>query len=331
MTIIDREWLTAMPKAENHVHLEGCLTASVVDRAAQRSGILAPTGIPTSLDELLHILDMSCRLMTDAADLTDLAYEKARAATAEGISYTDLIVNPNHWPAWQGRLPEMLMAFDAGFAKAASEGLSPTGLSFSIGRWQSADEGDEVVDALLGTSSTFVVGVAMDGNESAEGAGCERFAPAINRARAAGLRVHIHTGESGGADAMWRSLEHLDPDRIDHGIRSITDPELVAVLAEKQIPLAICPSSNVLLGFAPSLGEHPIVPLRNAGVMVTVNTDDPLLLGTDLVNEYSICAEAFGWGEAELLDLAGASITASSASDEAKTSMRAALAAHGTS
>ena len=311
--LIDREWVTSLPKAENHVHLEGCLDGAVLAAAASRAGVEVPTGVATNLDELLRVLDVNCRLATEPSDLFDLAVAKAEAADAQGVVYTDLIVNPAHWPTWRDRLDEMLAALDAGLAHAERAGSAPTALSLSIGRNQDERYAAAVVDALIASPSRRVVGVSIDGNESAPGAGCERFVPAINRAREAGLRIHVHTGESGGADHMWRNLDHLAPDRIDHGIAAIGDAALVERLVELQVPLAMCPTSNLTLGVVDSLAAHPIAVLRAAGVAVTVNTDDPLLFGTDLVNEYLLVAEAFGWTGADLVELAAASIRASSA------------------
>lgn len=324
----DRDWIIGLPKAENHVHLEGCLDAEIVARAAARAGVAVPTDPIRSLDELLHLLDVTCRLMTDADDLTELAAAKAAAGDAVGVSYTDLIVNPAHWPPWAGRIPEMIEALDAGFERAEAAGSSPTGLSLSIGRHQTAEEADEVADALIGARSRRIVGVSVDGNESAPGAGCERFAPAIERIRSAGLRVHVHTGESGGPDRMRCSIDHLEPDRIDHGIRSIDDPALVARLAETGTPLAMCPTSNLTLGFVDDLVDHPIAPLRAAGVAVTVNTDDPLLLDTDLANEYVRCVDAFGWTTDDLRSLAAASVRASTAPDERQAELIAEIRAY---
>ena len=327
-SMITRDWIIGLPKAENHVHLEGCLDPAIVSRAAERAGVDVPTDPIRNLDELLHLLDVTCRLMTEADDLTELAAAKALAGDAVGASYTDLIVNPAHWPAWAGRIPEMIEALDAGFARAEAAGSNPTGLSLSIGRHQSAEEAEVVADALIGATTHRIVGVSVDGNESAPGAGCERFAPAIDRIRMAGLRVHVHTGESGGPDRMRLSIDHLEPDRIDHGIRSIDEPVLVAELAETGTPLAMCPTSNLTLGVVASLADHPIVPLRAAGVTVTVNTDDPLLLDTDLANEYVRCVEAFGWDTDDLRSLAAASVRASTAPDERQAELIAEIRAY---
>ncbi|MEM9891845.1 MAG: adenosine deaminase [Actinomycetota bacterium] len=315
MTITDT-WLAELPKAENHVHLEGCLDPDIVASAARRAGVETPPTASRTLDELLHILDITCRLMTTAEDLADLAEAKSLAADRVGAVYTDLILNPSHWPAWTGRLPELVAAVDAGLARAEDAGSAQTGLSLSIGRHQSAEEAEALVDAVIGADTHRVVGISIDGNEAAPGAGCERFAPAVGRIRRAGLRVHVHTGESGGPQHMRRSIDHLGPDRIDHGIRSVNDPDLVAELAASGTPLAVCPTSNVTLGVVDDIVWHPIRALREAGVMVTINTDDPLLFQTDLVAEYRLCADAFGWTPDDLRQLAADSVRASSAPAE---------------
>ena len=152
-----------------------------------------------------------------------------------------------------------------------------------------------------------------DGNESAPGAGVERFAPAIERVREHGGHVAVHAGESGDAVRMRRSLGHLRPDRVDHGIRAVEDDALVADLAQRGTPLAVCLTSNVTLGVVSGLDDHPVRRLLAAGVVVTLNTDDPELFGTSLVDEYALAATHFGWTTDELGALARASIMASTA------------------
>ncbi|MEM9564089.1 MAG: adenosine deaminase [Actinomycetota bacterium] len=325
---IDRDWVIALPKAENHVHLEGCLDPDVVARAAGRAGVAVPSGPVSTLDELLHQLDVTCRLMTEPEDLTALAVAKSKAGDAVGAAYTDLILNPAHWPGWTNRLPELIEAIDTGLVMAEAEGSAPIGLSLSIGRHQSAADANRVADAIVGAGTHRVVGVSVDGNESADGAGCARFERAVNRVREVGLRVNVHTGESGGPEHMRRSIRHLRPHRIDHGIRSVEEPELVAELAASGVPLAICPTSNLTLGVVPSIDAHPIRPLREAGVVVTINTDDPLFFDTDLAVEYLRCAEAFDWGADDLRQLAAASVTTSSAPDGLRAELLDAIVAH---
>lgn len=104
----------------------------------------------------------------------------------------------------------------------------------------------------------------------------------------------MHVGESSGPEGVWDAVELLGADRIDHGVRAIHDPALVQMLADRQIPLGVCPTSNLVLGVYPSIAEHPIERLRKAGVRVSLNTDDPALLGASLVGEYGLAGRRLG-------------------------------------
>ncbi|MBX9832306.1 MAG: adenosine deaminase, partial [Burkholderiaceae bacterium] len=124
--------------------------------------------------------------------------------------------------------------------------------------------------------------------------------------------------ESSGPEGVWDAVDLLGADRIDHGVRAIEDPALVQMLAERQIPLGVCPTSNLVLGVYPSIDAHPIERLRQAGVRVSVNTDDPALLGASLVGEYAMCRHTFGWTDAVTAEVARTSIEASFANADLK-------------
>ena len=153
-----------------------------------------------------------------------------------------------------------------------------------------------------------------------------RFAEAFRRAGHAGLRRTVHAGESSGPQGVWDAVELLGADRIDHGVRAIEDASLVAMLAERQIPSGICPTSNLVLGVYSSIEQHPVERLRAAGVRVSINTDDPELLGTSLVGEYSLCRQAFAWSDAVTQAVARTSIEASFAGSDTKADLLKALA-----
>jgi adenosine deaminase len=171
-----------------------------------------------------------------------------------------------------------------------------------------------------------VVALSVDGNEAVAGRTGPRFAEAFRRAGEAGLRRTVHAGESSGPEGVRDAIELLGADRIDHGVRAIEDPTLIAWLAEKRIPLGICPTSNLALGVYRSIQEHPIERLRRAGVPVSVNTDDPALLGASLEGEYALCRTAFGWSDDIVRAVAGTSIEASFANADVKARLTAALA-----
>ncbi len=328
-TTIER--LRTLPKAEVHAHLEGCFEPAVLEQWARQAGVPMPRPREQLLQfdglaDFLHFLDWACGLASTRERLAELSYGFSKRLAAGGAGYADVIVNPTHWTAWQGRLREMVDAIDAGFSAAEQDGLPPVGLCVSLLRTQSAQAAAELVDALVALRHPRVVALSIDGNEAAAGRTGPRFAEAFRRAGAAGLKRTVHAGESSGPEGVRDAIELLGADRIDHGVRAIEDPELVALLADQQIPLGICPTSNLKLGVYPAIDEHPIDRLRRCGVAVSINTDDPVLLGASLVGEYALCRDAFGWGDEELRVLARTSITASFADAGIKDRLLQALA-----
>lgn len=308
-------WVAALPKAEVHCHLEGCTPPELLVGAARRRGVdlaAGPSPPVRDLPGLLAYLDWSCRLIDRPEELTAIAYALAGRAAATGTRHVDVICNPTHWPSWQGRLDAMVDALDRGFAQAETEGLATSGLCLSVGRTQSAAEALALVDWMLASAHPRLVALSIDGDE-ADGAAShtERFEPAFARAAAGGLHRCAHAGESSGPQGVRDALDRLGAERIDHGVRCAEDPALVDELAERRVPLDVCPSSNVVLGVVGSMAEHPVERLRRAGVRFSLNTDDPLLYGVDLPGEYLACAGQFGWDRTVLAEVARTSIASS--------------------
>lgn len=323
--------LRALPKAEIHVHLEGCFEPSLLESWARQAGVPMPRPRErllqfAGLADFLQFLDWACGLASTRERLAQLAYGFSQRLAASGAGYADVIVNPTHWPAWHGRLADMVDAFDAGFKAAQQDGLPPVGLCISLLRTQTADQAIELVEALVALRHPRVVALSIDGNEAAAGRTGARFAQAFRRAGAAGLRRTVHAGESSGPEGVRDAIEQLGAERIDHGIRAIEDAQLVALLAERQIALGICPTSNLALGVVRSIAEHPVEVLRRAGVAVSINTDDPALLGASLEGEYALCSSTFGWSDETVRALARTSIDASFANADVKSQLRTALA-----
>ena len=308
-----RAWLLALPKAEVHLHLEGCLPPDLLAAAALRQGRSVPDRSRgfAGLSDFLSYLDRSCALLGDPADCATLAYRVAQRLADSGARYADVIVNPTHWASWSGRLEAFIAALDEGFTAAERDGLPRVGLCPSIERRQSREEADALVDELVAIAHPRVRGLSVDGNESAAGRTAERFAAAFAKAGEAGLGRTAHAGESSGPEGVRDAIDVLGVDRIDHGVRASEDSALVAELARRGTPLGICPTSNVTLGLYAELGQHPLDRLRRAGVRVSVNTDDPELLSTSLVEEHEACAARFAWTRADLIGLARTSIEAS--------------------
>jgi adenosine deaminase len=323
LNVIEVSRLKSLPKAEVHLHLEGCFEAETIARWAKAEGLTLPRSQDdlfkfSGLADFLDFLDLACGLASTTQRLVELSYGLSQRLGENGTGYADVIFNPTHWSAWQGRLGAMLGAMDAGFKEAEQDGLPSVGLCVSLLRTQSSDEAIELVDALRDLRHPRVMALSVDGNEATAGRTGPKFADAFRRAGDYGLRRTVHAGESSGPEGVWDAVNLLGADRIDHGVRAIEDAALVRMLADKQIPLGICPTSNLVLRVYPSMQEHPIERLRNAGVRISVNTDDPALLGTSLVREYGLCRQAFGWTDEVTKSVARTSIEASFASVEIK-------------
>jgi len=324
--------IRALPKAEVHVHLEGCFEAADIQRLAHEAGEALPRPLEklfdmTGLDlsAFLEILDWTCGLVRTPEQLARAAYAFAERETQSGVAYADVIVNPTHWSAWRDRLDRFVDALDAGFREAEADGLTPVGVCVSLLRQQSASEALELVERLLARRHPRVVALSIDGNEAAAGRTGPRFSDAFKRAADAGLHRTVHAGESSGPEGVRDALEYLYAERIDHGIRAIDDPSLVSELAARRVPLNVCPGSNVQLGLYPDRRSHPLDALRLAGLRVSINTDDPALMGTDLVSEYVASAEAYNWDMPIVREVARTSIEASFCDADVRRRLLAAL------
>jgi len=315
---ISAEYVRALPKAEVHVHLEGCFEPTDIQHLAAEAGAQLPRPVDSLFDmtgldlaAFLDLLDWSCSLVRTPEQLARAAYAFAERETRAGVGYADLIVNPTHWSAWRNRLDAFVDALDAGFHEAEADGLSPVGLCLSLLRQQTASEALELVDWLLERRHPRVVALSIDGNEAAAGRTGPRFAAAFKRAADAGLHRTVHAGESSGPEGVRDALDYLYAERIDHGIRAIDDPIVVAELAARRVPLNVCPGSNVKLGLYADRQSHPLDALRRAGVAVSINTDDPAFMGSDLVSEYTATARAYDWDVAIVRQVVRTSIEAS--------------------
>lgn len=307
--------LRALPKAEVHVHLEGCFEVDTLVELARSAGEPLPREPDrlfdfSGLDEFLDFLSWSCGLVSTTQAVADAAHDYARRASDGGAIAADVIVNPTHWGTWRDDLDGFVDALDTGFTEAEEDGLASVGLCLSVMRQQSAAEAAELVDWMIVARHPRIVALSVDGNERVTGPTGRRFARAFQRAGEAGFGRTVHAGESSGPSGVVDALHLLGADRIDHGVRAMESADVVAELVESGTPLGICPSSNVVLGLYDSIDHHPIEQLRQAGVAVSVNTDDPAFVGTDLVAEYRRCIDAFGWSDDDVAAVAATSLDA---------------------
>jgi len=307
------DFLRLLPKAEVHVHLEGCFSPSDLASLAEQHNEPLPRPVEqlfdfAGFDEFLEFLSWSCGLLRTVDDVAAAAYSYASRATASAVVIADIIVNPTHWASWRGDLAGLIGALDQGFSAAEVDGLASVGLCISILRMQTAAEAIQLVDELVVVGHPRVVALSIDANEALSGRTGSRFADAFQRASKSGLNRTVHAGESSGPEGIRDALDLLGADRLDHGVRAIEDPSLIAELVDRGIPLGICPSSNLTLGVFPSWQQHPLDALRLAGVRVSVNNDDPGFLAIDLAGEYERSAATYGSSDGTLRAVAATSL-----------------------
>ena len=228
-----------------------------------------------------------------------VAYDFAARASRDGILYAEVIVNPTHWQQWE--LGELIDALTDGFDRAEADGLAECHLLLSILRAQTGEEALALVEWMGKHRPRRVLGLSIDGDEARAGRTGPRFAPAYDRAGELGFGRTAHAGESSGAEGVRDALDLFHVDRIDHGVRAIDDPAIVQRLVDDSITLNVCISSN-LVHLYPDLVSHPFLALHDAGVPVTLNTDDPGYVRIDLTGEFLKAATVARWG---LADLAG--------------------------
>lgn len=322
--------LLAMPKVELHVHLEGCISAERIVALAADAGEPLPAAPERifevrTLSALLERLDWWCSLVRSPEAAALLAADAAARFSADGVVYAEVIVNPTHWRGIGRRA--LLDAVSAGFSEAAAAGGCDCRILVSLLRRQSAAEAADLVADLERHRPPRLVGLSVDGDEAAAGSTGRRFAPAYFAAGNLGLGLTAHAGESSGPEGVRSALDDLGVTRVDHGVRAAEDPTLLSRLAADGVTLDVCLSSNLVLLY-PDLDSHPIRRIVDAGVAVTVNTDDPAVLGTTLSTEMALAAGHCGWGLAGALKATSAAIEASFADGATAASLHDRLRAY---
>ena len=307
--------LRALPKVELHCHVEGTMRPRTVAELARKNGV----GLPAadirelyryrSLDEFLSVFWLVQSVLADRDDWARLGYESVLDGAAAGRVYAEVFVTPARHLAAGQTLAAVLEGLSAGLAAGDAETGCLTRVIVDMDRAYGAAAGSQLVTELIelrraGAPGTDrVIGIGMDSTE--RGVDPLSFAPAYRLAVSGGLRRTGHQGENSPASAVGLVVTALRAERVDHGLSLIDDPGLVRQFAEQRIPLTMCPTSNVVIANAcRSVGQHPLPALRQAGVLVTVNTDDPALTDLDLAREYAACAAAWNWSWDQMVDVA---------------------------
>ena len=304
-----------IPKVELHCHVEGTVRADTVVELARKARRVLPVDDPRdlyrydSLDSFLAVFWLVQEVLVEPADWARIAYESLVDAAASGLRYREMFFTPARHLAAGQDLGGIIDGLTEGIVAAEAETGVRCFLVADMDRAFGPAAGLEIVLALgdirRGGRGERVIALGADSTEL--GVDLASFAPAFDAARRLGLRRTCHAGEAVGVgpENIRIALDVLGAERIDHGVAITEDPDLVKRAAAERIPLTVCPTSNVVIAnrYA-TLREHPLRALRDAGVLVTINTDDPAMMELDLGEEYRRTAAALGFSAAELAELA---------------------------
>ncbi|MDX3236975.1 adenosine deaminase [Streptomyces sp. ME03-5709C] len=311
-------FIAGLPKAELHVHHVGSASPRIVaELAARHPDSQVPTD-PASLAEYFSFRDFAhfievylsvVDLVRDAEDVRLLTYEVARDMVRQNIRYAELTVTP--YSSVRRGIPDRAFVEAIEDARKAAEAELGIVLRwcFDIPGEAGLASAEETARIATELQPDGLVSFGLGGPEI--GVPRPQFKPYFDRARAAGLHSVPHAGETTGPQTIWDALRELGAERIGHGTSAIRDPRLLDHLAEHRIPLEVCPTSNIATRAVATLDEHPVKEMVAAGVLVTVNSDDPPMFGTDLNTEYAVAARLLQLDEGGLAQLARNAVEAS--------------------
>jgi len=316
------DFARGLPKAELHLHIEGTLEPELMFELARRNGVPLPYAsvddvrrayIFSDLQSFLDIYYAGCRVLLKEQDFYDLTWAYLTRAVSQGVRHAEIFFDPQTHTD-RGVPFESVVT---GIRRALHDGEArfriTSGLIMCFLRHLSADAATRTLHEAL-PFKKWILAVGLDSSEV--GHPPAKFEDVYDRAREAGFLAVAHAGEEGPPAYVWEALDILKARRIDHGVRCVEDDRLVGRLVEEQIPLTVCPLSNVKLRVFPNLRAHNLKQLLDRGLLVTVNSDDPAYFGGYVADNFRDTAAALGLGREQLLTLARNSFVASFVSEE---------------
>jgi len=313
--------LVELPKVDLHVHIEGSMRASTVVDLAARHDVSLPEGLREGRYEFRdfrHFIDewvAGLQCLQGPGDFRRIAYELCEDEATQGVRYAEVSFSlPEHGSRlgdWDGPVLAVLEGFADGerdFGIRCRPYVDVVrGLPMELSR--------VAMEAAVRHREDGVIGIGLGGEEKHVP---ELYADIFREARANGLHAFAHAGETAGPASIRGALDALGAERIGHGIRCLEDPSLVEELRDRGIALEVCPTSNVKTKVVPAFAEHPLPRLIEAGLAVTLNSDDPSMFAAPLAGEYELARSVFGLGDEALAHLARAGVRASFADETTK-------------
>lgn len=331
------DFVDALPKVELHLHLEGAVRPATLLSLARRH---RTSGLPETMAELedfyrfrsfdhfVEVYYAICENLRDEEDFALIVRELGDTLAEQNVRYAEVTFTPfNHT-----RRGVAVEALFSGIERGRAEVEAATGVALrfctDIPGEFGAEAGIETARMVLvqrdAGRAPSVVGFGLGGPEV--GVPRNQFSEAFSIAREAGLHSVPHAGETDGPGAIIQALDDLGAERIGHGVRCLEDPSLVDRLRAEQIPLEVCPTSNVRLGVVDRVEDHPLPRLVEEGLVVTLNTDDPPMFGATLRGEYLLAGTTLGLSTTQLADIASAGVRSSFMDDAARASLLAEIA-----
>ncbi|MFF0720085.1 MULTISPECIES: adenosine deaminase [unclassified Micromonospora] len=314
-----RTFIAGLPKVELHVHHVGSASPRIVAELAARHEGRTP--VPTDpqlladyfvFRDFAHFVELYLSvvdLVRDQEDVWILTHEVARELARQQVRYAELTVTPYSHVSRGIPAPAFCEAIEDARKRAAADFGIELRWCFDIPGEAGLPAAEETLRIALDERPDGLVSFGLGGPEI--GVPRPQFKPYFDQARAAGLHSVPHAGETTGPQTVWDALRELGAERIGHGISAAQDPELLAYLAERQIAMEVCPTSNVRTRAVAVIEEHPLPTLVEAGLLVTINSDDPPMFGTTLDDEYAVAARLLDAGPEQVAALARNAVAAS--------------------
>ncbi|MBN1880046.1 adenosine deaminase [bacterium] len=320
-----KTWYQRIPKVELHVHLEGAIPHGALLDLIRKYG-----GAPEIRDEkelaarfrykdFPHFIEMwnwKNRFLREYDDFTHIAELVAHDMAEQTIRYAEMFFSPSTFTGRGLGIQDLTCAIRRGLSRVPEIQIA---LIADLVRDYGPENEMDTLKVLAEVRDQGVIGIGIGGSE-------HQFPPALFRslfeqARRLGFHTTAHAGEAAGPDSIWSAIKDLRVDRIGHGTRAIEDPELVDYLAKHQIPLELCPMSNVRTGVVDSIRRHPVRSYFDRGLLISINTDDPAMFGTALDQEYRLLEQECGFSGNEICEVIRRSVQSSWLPTEQKTSL----------
>jgi adenosine deaminase len=326
-----KDFIHRIPKAELHLHIEGTLEPEMLFTLAERNAIRLPYQTVeqvrkayefTNLQSFLDIYYQGGRVLLHEQDFYDLTWAYLKKAHDQNVRHAEIFFDPQSHTARGIPFETVIGGIQGALSDASQQlGLS-SGLILCFLRHLSQEDALRTLQQAL-PFKDWIVGVGLDSSEA--GHPPEKFIDVFDQARAAGFLAVAHAGEEGPASYIWSALDRLKVRRIDHGVHSIEDSELLKRLRAERIPLTVCPLSNIKLRVFNSMAEHNLKTLLDMGLCITLNSDDPAYFGGYIEENYLAAQQALGLSKREIYQLAKNSFEASFLDSDEKSKLLAEL------